>query len=852
MNQLIEQALGLPLAVYVAAGAVVLLGLLWVVLRAISRKRLYRRLSELSEGDRIDVSPTQLLKRSKIVESVARTTNSRVPRLTGIDKLWVDELRRTRSERAFRRVLDLAPDTGLFACFAVALERPKLAGELKKRLAAGEDFLTLRKIGLSGPGEPFDGAAGREFFVERLDEIREMTGDPEWPVRFFAVKIMLNDDDDRSVRGVWDALQDARALVRRTVIDEMNPREKRDRFFDALKSLFLDDPIYEVREAARNRMRKEFPERYHFDLEELTSVQGGHVLELLEPGRSEDENLAIEALLSDDMEKRLPAALYLQNVGTLPSHFGNATFNDRVALDRSTALLQNAASVGIADFLEDAAGKDKPASIYLALRVLRMAGPRRHMAPIAVTAFRKWDATPESRQLYEAALAAVRDRGDDDAVEVLAKELLSRREDEELAALILEYVPPRSADRVVPVLLQLLHSAEFQARRPLRAALTRFPIEQVLPVLIHLISAPRGTYPHSVRITALQAMGDFEKPYLLQLVLENLSILPTEEAKEFAATLAAYSGDLFDERVGMLLESTDASVRSAIIASLPATGKQDFLKQIRAGLNDADPEVRIASVWALVQFDDTRSITQAQDRLRDPVERVRVQTARALGAKGSDTVLKGFAGLLSDENEVDVVKQAAIIGLGESESVKAVDILFDELEERSDFDEEAIVALARKRSAASLKRMIELMKDASPQAREKISVALKRMGEDSEDAVTELLEQDIASLRPYIVEVLESIGFVEATIRKLSHRDPEVRRRSAEILSYISTVSAFRGIVLAARDPDQEVRVQVTRAIESLNSEGGKEILEKLKNDPEKRVRKYTMWALQRIESKSK
>lgn len=405
---------------------------------------------------------------------------------------------------------------------------------------------------------------------------------------------------------------------------------------------------------------------------------------------------------------------------------------------------------------------------------------------------------------------------------------------------------------MVPVLLQLLHSESFGARRPLRAAISRFPIEQVLPDLINLVSAPRGSYPHSIRMTALQTVGDFEKPYLLQFVLENLSILPMEEAKEFAETLAAYAGDLFDERVEMLLESADASIRSALIASLPGTGKQAFLKQIRAGLNDADPEVRIASVWALVHFDDTRSITQAQDRLRDPVERVRVETARALGANGSDTVLKGFSSLLSDENEVDVVKQAAIIGLGESESPHAVDVLCDELEERSAFDEEAIAALAKKRSAASLKRMIELMKDASPQAREKLSTALKRMGEDAEEAVAELLQQDIASLRSYIVEVLDTVGFVEATIRKLSHRDPEVRRRSAKLLSYISTVSAFRGIVLAARDPDQEVRVQVTRAIESLNTPGGKDILEKLKSDPQKRVRKYTMWALQRIESKSK
>ncbi len=66
----------------------------------------------------------------------------------------------------------------------------------------------------------------------------------------------------------------------------------------------------------------------------------------------------------------------------------------------------------------------------------------------------------------------------------------------------------------------------------------------------------------------------------------------------------------------------------------------------------------------------------------------------------------------------------------------------------------------------------------------------------------------------------------------------------------IGTESAFRGIVLAARDPDQDVRVQVTRALEKLNSESGREILESLKNDPDKRVRKFTMWALARVKSK--
>ena len=100
-------------------------------------------------------------------------------------------------------------------------------------------------------------------------------------------------------------------------------------------------------------------------------------------------------------------------------------------------------------------------------------------------------------------------------------------------------------------------------------------------------------------------------------------------------------------------------------------------------------------------------------------------------------------------------------------------------------------------------------------------------------------------------EILESTGYVEAVIRRLSHRDPAVRGQAANILSIVETPSAFRGIVLAARDPDKEVRVQVTKALEKLETEEGKVILNELENDPDKKVRKYTHWALERLRAKA-
>jgi HEAT repeat protein len=69
------------------------------------------------------------------------------------------------------------------------------------------------------------------------------------------------------------------------------------------------------------------------------------------------------------------------------------------------------------------------------------------------------------------------------------------------------------------------------------------------------------------------------------------------------------------------------------------------------------------------------------------------------------------------------------------------------------------------------------------------------------------------------------------------------------MLSLLDTLPAFRGLVLAAKDPDQEVRVCVVSALEKLSSSESRDILENLKNDPDNRVRKYTHWALERLDS---
>jgi HEAT repeat protein len=851
MEQVLLWIEGLPLWAYVAAGAAAgaVVGL--IVLMVVSRIRFRRWLLALDSRAH-EVSPRRLMARSSMVESVARSGSPEVVRLTGIDDLWIEALTKKPSAKRFSRVLRFAPEKGLFACFRAALSSEELARLMREHLSEGKDFLILRDIALSGPGRSFNGDAARAFFSEWLGAIREMTGDPQWAVRYFAITILLNDNDEKSRRAVWETRNDPRALIRRQIILSWEPGDQQDDFFSHARGALLNDPVIEVRTAARDRLLQDYSSRYHFDIDELSPLQAAHLLELLIPTRSEDHNLAIEALGGKDLERALPAALFLERAGVLRGMLEEVRFEDRKELDRVVKLLKNAASAGVTGFLNTVSGNPHEATLYAAAVVLQKAGPPHTIASIAQAALSSLKPTPESREVLESILQAIRDRGSDSSLELLAQALRRQHADAELASSMLRFVPPRSPEVMVPVLVALMGMEGFSCHDELREALNRFPVEHVLPSLIGIITAPRTEYHHQTRITALRTLGGFQKPFLLDFVLEHMSILPVDESREFAVVLAEYAGDAFDERVSELLEGPDASVRSAIIAALPATGHKGFLKQIREAVDDADPEVRVASVWALVGFQDNRALTQAKSRLRDPIERVRMETARALGSAGTSTAVKALSDVLGDDNEVDVVKHAAIVGLGESSATEAIDVLVDQLEASSEHTEEIVVALSMKRSAVEFEHLIERMKDGGPPTKELIGRALATIGQEAEESVIELLQRDIASLRDYIVEVLDQIGFIESTIRRLSHRDPQVRREAARVLSHIGTLSAFRGIVLAARDPDEQVRVEVTKALEGLATPGGQEILNELQKDPEPRVRKYTQWALQRIEAKSR
>lgn len=856
MKELVDISVSVPWWLYPIAGVVFLAIVVLIVIfarRGLFRKRLRKAAADITLADKEIInrySKDQLLRKSGIIEKVAGKMGDSFIPIIGIDRLWIDRLAEKKRLSDFRRVIEFAPDKGLFTCFLASLEKPKFSAELDKWLKSERDLLALRYIALSGRGEEFDGSLALDTFRDRLDEIREMMGDPEWPPRYFAVKVMLHDNDDLSRRALRDALSDAHPLIRATVVREFQPEEM-EGFYNSLRKLYLDDPVLEVRSAAKDRLLKDFAEIYSIDASDLSDVQAFHVLELLADESKQDEDLSLRFAESKNLELRLLAVRHLQKIGTLDRLYAEADLGDRKDLERTEKLLTDAAEVSVTGFLSKLRGEASIEQLLMGGHILAKYGDRALIRPALQKALAVSYEIPERDEILDAALEALKLRGQQNSFELAAAELWNRRSDHDDSVALLSHLPPTAEQETAETLFKLLLEEGIDFEEELIDAIIKLPSESGIGRMIDIIQAGREQYSHTIRLRALRVLLASKKPYLLQFLLEHLPILPGPETRDFTVRLADFTGKAFDQRAADLLDGPDAKVRASLISALPSTGKNDFLKQIREALGDSDPDVRIASIWALAEFGDTRSLNQAAEMLRDPVTRVRTEAAGALGTYGSDAKLKTFKEILSDENEAEPVKLAAIEGLGASKSKIAIDVLVEAATENEELLRPAITALTRKRTTPELTHLIEKMKDAGPKLRDILSEVFTKIGEDGEESMQELLKEDIASLRPYLNEILENTGYVESVIRRLNHRDPAVRRLAAKTLSLIGTKAAFRGIVLAARDPDEDVRVSVTKALETLNTETGKEILEDLQNDPEKRVRKYTLWALQRMEAKA-
>ncbi|MBI9107705.1 MAG: HEAT repeat domain-containing protein [Spirochaetales bacterium] len=796
-------------------------------------------------------SGSKLLKRSRFIEKSAEKNGKGFIVDIGIDKLWEQQFLNYKKTGYLKKFIKYFPEKGLFFCIIAGQNKSSYQKIFQNMVSQNNDANLLKKIGAAGDGTDFDGKYTASMLEDRFQEIIELTGEAEWPVRFFAVKLLIYINKPRALRSVWEAFSDSSKKIRETVAAEFNP-EDRKKLGSTLKELLLDDPCFEVRRAARLRLDKEFPELYRMDTASLAKPRLIHLLGHLHDNSDEDQNTALKFLLSEDLEVRLQAALYLQRQKVLNRIFTETKAGDRTEFERSLNLLTCACEVNCTSFLNELDHTDNPASVQLAAELLRTNSSKEYIDKLALKIFNPSTRTSMREhfdEIYKKTIESISLRGTDKALQMLNQELLSKADDGTTLDILLPLLPERGEYIFIPSLLSFLKSDDCPRPELLRKTIERFPPCMYIEELVSLLRNA-GSTSHSVRKEAFKILGELKMACCLQIILENLNLLSPAERKDFASLMSVFDQEAFEDRVSGLLNSVDSTVKAALISALPSTGIKRFITEIKDSSKDPDPDVRAAGIWALAGYGEIKLLSQMTSMLRDPVERVRRETAEVIASYGTPAALLELEKIIEDENEVMPVKAAAIYGLGHSPRVESIAILVDILQ-NDELRQEAVQALSLKKSLNELKALIELFKDSPPQLREYIAEVFKMMGKSIEPAVITLLSEDISSLREIIAEILHKTGFIETTVRKLRHRNSLVRKNAATVLSMIQTREAFKGIVLAARDPDQDVRVEVLKAIEKLNSPDGVPILNELKEDPDRRVRKFTLWAMERIDAKN-
>jgi HEAT repeat protein len=706
--------------------------------------------------------------------------------------------------------------------------------------------MLMRSIAHSCGGRDFDGRRALEALSDSLDELYEMTGDQEWTSRWFAVNILVHSDAERAQRALREAFSDPAFRIRETAAALFSDGDE-EALYKKLQERMLDDPVYRVRRTARNRIETDFTARYRIP-EGLTKVQKLHISELLSLSFQQDREYAFTLIDGDDEELLLEAARLLNDSGALTELFVGVFHEDERSLARAEELLTKAARVHHTGFLEALEDHGNPGTLLLAARILAQYGPIRHITTLVqkVRAFgEQQKSRPPLSEIYREGLICACRRGDDTALSLAAAELADRPKDALLHETILPLLPREKAHIYVDKLFAFLRTPGYHNLETLRSVFVDIEPSLVLPDLFAIIKS-RNTEKRSVQGEALKILSEMRMPYTIQHVLEHLPLLSLQNARRYAGLLAEHSREVYVERAHLLLTTPDSRLRSRIIASIPEKLRGEFLEEIRAAVKDSDPDVRIAAALALITSGNKEDRGHCLHLLRDPVDRVREDVAASFAKEAAEGSRKELRRMLFDPNEMPPVKRSIVSGLAESPETASVDLIVELMAEETELRDDAARALSRKQGRKAIERILHHISSASSEIRSTLVATLKSMGESSESVLESLLFDLDHPLREVTVEVLESIGSIDSRIRHLTNRDPSIRREAAAFLHQAGTKNAYRGLVQAARDPDEEVRSYVVKALDTLDSDKGSAILEELQNDPEKRIRTYTAWALER------
>lgn len=832
---------------YITVGLAFLVAVISIIvlLRKWVQRRLLRKDLSLQDGIK---SEQIILKNRKFILKSLHKDSAILDRNPLIGEIWLRQIREKGNVKLLNALMTYAPSRYHFDCFMASLDKRKLMEAYYPYLQGEDDMYLIERLAQSCNGRDFNAEKATPFLKGSLYSLRDLTSSPNWENRFFAYNMLLHSDNEKAIRSIWEGAKDPHPRVRKLILAKMIP-DNREKFYNILFDTFVDDPYYEVRQVARERIHKEFREFYKLEPAKLQPVQQQRVLELLDSASDKDINFALEVLSGNKDYLSQAAVKFLSSAGVLKDLFSKVRCSDQGEMKRVELLLQHAIEVGSEDFFNDKEIWRSEGPLLLASRLLKDAENKIWLDYLAEAVFKKDPrATDYSWEIFQNTIEAVDHRGSDKAQQLKSQLLTKFKNRKDILCSLLTSIPESKQHLYKEKIMEVFQDELSPCRDLICDKLADFRPAIILHDLYRLLRDDHS--PLKIKQDALKILIRLKQPYTLQSILENLPLLEFDDLVQIQDSIQSFAGDDFLEKVEVLLKSYDATVRAAIITVLPQKIAQKYSREIEDALKDSYADVRIAAAYKLQSLGKIKDSGDPLLLLKDPVDRVRIASARIFADMGSKNAIEVISSIIKSEDEVDTVKKSLIDALVLSSNTDSLEPIMDTLEHNESLEQYIVTSLAQRYDAPYLTQLIEHFRDATPILRKKLVAAFAAMGEGIEDSMADLLTEEVASLQTYLIEIMELTGFIENLQRKLAHRDPDIRRRTTELLSLIGTKSAFKGIVLASRDPDPQVRVNVCKALDRLNSPEGKSLLKELEGDPDKRVRRYTHWALERIKVK--
>ncbi|MCS7193108.1 MAG: HEAT repeat domain-containing protein [Armatimonadetes bacterium] len=292
--------------------------------------------------------------------------------------------------------------------------------------------------------------------------------------------------------------------------------------------------------------------------------------------------------------------------------------------------------------------------------------------------------------------------------------------------------------------------------------------------------------------------------------------------------MARYIGELrfskaSTDLIDRLRNDADPEVRSASAYALGNIGARFSigpLSEVMANEKEEMP-VRLAAAVALGQMGDEKGIQFLIEQLKSSDEKLRsaaVEALRTIGKPATNFLIKAA------QSKESLQRWGAVAALGETGDPKAVPILLKALkDEDENVRAVAAASLGKLRYAEAAPELVLVLADKSERVQAHAEWALENIGGKAISAIMESAKKPTTKLRAFrLLGRLKAKEAVPILIEGLNDRKPKIRSMAAWALGEIGDRKAIPALERAINDKVDEVRRESAIALGKL---GAKEIL---------------------------